>query len=87
MADPQQGAVVSPCGLYKNIGRRSVGGLVSTWNGADARQKIDMAQAMERALSQLRERDYAAQLRQAGAAPLHQLALVFDGKQVHVTTA
>lgn len=34
--------------------RFRLGGLVPTWNGADARQKVDMAQAMERAVFKAR---------------------------------
>jgi hypothetical protein len=34
--------------------RFRLGGLVSTWNSADARQKVDMAQAMERAVYKAR---------------------------------
>ena len=41
--------------------RRCIGGLVSTWNSADARQKIDMAQAMERAALQARRTTREAQ--------------------------
>ncbi len=37
--------------------------------------------ALEAALRQLRERDYAAELRARGAAPVHELAAVFDGKR------
>lgn len=39
------------------------------------------------ALSQLRERDYAQALRTRGATPVHELAFVFDGKQVHARRA
>jgi hypothetical protein len=40
--------------------------------------------AMQRALSQLRDRDYAAELRAAGADPVRQLGVVFDGKRCWV---
>jgi hypothetical protein len=40
--------------------------------------------ALEAALRQLRERDYAAELRARGAAPIRELAIVFDGKRAHV---
>jgi hypothetical protein len=46
--------------------------------------KSAMAAALRR---QLRERDYAAELRAAGAAPIHQLGVVFDGKTVWVEAA
>ncbi|MGK3966501.1 AAA family ATPase [Sorangium sp. So ce118] len=39
-------------------------------------------QALEEGLEQIRERDYAAELRAAGAAPVHAFAVAFDGKQV-----
>ena len=51
--------------------------------------KVRREQSIEAALAaahaQLRERDYAAALRQAGAHPVRHLALVFDGKTVHVS--
>ncbi len=34
--------------------------------------------------NQLRERDYAAELRAAGADPVHQIGVVFDGKRCWV---
>jgi hypothetical protein len=36
------------------------------------------------AKKQLRERDYAAELRAHGAAPIQQVAVAFDGKKVLV---
>ena len=39
------------------------------------------------ALRQIRERDYAAELRERGAAPIHQMAAVFEGKRVFVRVA
>ncbi|WP_437757248.1 AAA family ATPase [Sorangium sp. So ce1389] len=41
-------------------------------------------QALEEGLEQIRDRDYAAELRAAGAAPVHAFAVAFDGKQVRV---
>lgn len=38
-------------------------------------------EALERAVTQLRERDYAAEVRAAGATAVHQYAVVFDGKR------
>jgi hypothetical protein len=35
---------------------------------------------MQRALEQLRKRDYAAELRAAGATEVHEFAVVFDSK-------
>ena len=43
--------------------------------------------AFTAALRQLRERDYAAELRERGASPIHQMAAVFEGKRVRVRTA
>jgi hypothetical protein len=40
--------------------------------------------AIEAALAQIAERDYAAALRARGATPVHAYAVVFDGKRVHV---
>ncbi len=41
-------------------------------------------QALDRAVAQLAERDYAAQVRAAGATDVHQYAVVFDGKRCQV---
>ena len=38
--------------------------------------------ALDHALAQIRERDYATELRAAGADPIHEIAVVFDGKRV-----
>ncbi len=43
--------------------------------------------ALAAALAQIRERDYAAELRERGAAPIHEMAAVFDGKRAYVRTA
>jgi hypothetical protein len=43
--------------------------------------------AMAAALRQLRERDYAAELRACGADPIHEIGVVFDGKRVSVEAA
>jgi len=43
--------------------------------------------AMATALRQIRERDYAAELRASGAEPIHEMGVVFDGKQAWVETA
>jgi hypothetical protein len=43
--------------------------------------------AMAAALRQIRERDDAAELRACGAAPIHEVGIVFDGKQVWVEVA
>jgi len=43
--------------------------------------------ALDDGLRQIRERDYAAELRARGARPVHELAAVFDGKRAHVRRA
>lgn len=43
-------------------------------------------QALAAALRQIRERDYATELRERGASPIHEIAAVFDGKRVVVRT-
>jgi hypothetical protein len=37
-------------------------------------------------MAQLRKKDYAAQLREAGCAPIHELGVVFDGKLAWVAS-
>jgi len=44
-------------------------------------------EALAAALGQLRERDYAAELRERGASPIHEMAAVFEGKRVAVRVA
>src|SRR5262249_42796065 len=51
------------------------------------RRRETMKSAMAAALKQLRERNYAAELRTAGASPIHEIGVVFDGKQVRVEVA
>lgn len=41
-------------------------------------------QALAEALAQLAAHDYAADLRAAGASPIHTFAVAFDGKHAHV---
>lgn len=40
--------------------------------------------ALDAALRQIRERDYVADLKARGADPIHALAVVFDGKRLHL---
>ena len=42
------------------------------------------AHALDAALAQIRDRDYASELRARGAAPIHEIAAAFDGKRVRV---
>jgi hypothetical protein len=53
----------------------------------DAEQGETKERALAAALRQIRDRDYAAELRARGAAPIHEMAAVFDGKRVYVRTA
>ena len=52
-----------PADMALSAGDRfRIEGVVSTWNGADARQKVDMAHAMERAALQARRSTREAQV-------------------------
>jgi hypothetical protein len=44
-------------------------------------------QALATALQQIRDRDYAAELRDRGANPIHEMAAAFDGKRAYVEVA
>ena len=57
-------------------------GVVLELKAVDDGAAVD--QALDEACHQLRDRDYAADLRARGAAPVHELAVVFDGKRAHV---
>ncbi len=46
-----------------------------------------LEQALEKALKQIRELDYRAEARAAGAEPVHAFAVAFDGKDVKVAGA
>jgi hypothetical protein len=52
----------------------------------DERRGETVEEALDRALDQLAARDYAAALRARGASPVHELAVVFDGKRVAART-
>jgi hypothetical protein len=43
-----------------------------------------LEQALEDGVRRLRDKDYEAALRAAGAEPIHALAVAFDGKNVRV---
>jgi hypothetical protein len=49
--------------------------------------KKTLDQALAEGLDQLRSKDYAAELRAAGAAPVHAFAVAFDGREVRVREA
>jgi len=46
--------------------------------------KKTLEQALSEGLAQLRAKDYAAELRSMGAAPIHAFTVAFDGKEVRV---
>jgi len=62
-------------------------GVVLELKVADTEGGETVEQALEAALRQLREREYARELRERGADPIHELAAVFDGKRAHVAGA
>jgi hypothetical protein len=62
-------------------------GVVMELKTVDKQRRETPAKAMASALRQLRERDYAAELRAAGATPVREIGVVFDGKQVSVAIA
>lgn len=47
-------------------------------------RKGTLEQALEKAAKQIRERDYPAEARAAGAEPLYSFAVAFDGKDLRV---
>ena len=46
-----------------------------------------LEEALAEGVAQIRERDYASELRAAGASPVHAFAVAFDGKCVRVVGA
>jgi len=48
------------------------------------KKKTTLEQALEDGIKQLREKDYAAELREAGAHPIVAYAIAFEGKEVLV---
>ncbi|MEO5727624.1 MAG: AAA family ATPase [Byssovorax sp.] len=46
--------------------------------------KKTLDQALAEGVAQIQERDYASELRAAGASPVHTFAVAFDGKEVRV---
>ena len=49
--------------------------------------KTTLEQALAEGVAQIRERDYARELRAAGASPVHGFAIAFDGKHVRIAGA
>ncbi len=62
-------------------------GVVLELKRVDTEAGESTEQAFAAALRQIRERDYAAELRERGAAPIHEMAAVFEGKRVLVRAA
>ncbi len=62
-------------------------GVVLELKSVDTEVGETVEKAFTAAMRQLRERDYAAELRERGALPIHQMAAVFEGKRVFVRTA
>jgi hypothetical protein len=53
----------------------------------DAEEGETPEAALAAALRQIRERDYATELRERGAAPIYEVAAAFDGKRAYVRVA
>jgi len=62
-------------------------GVVMELKTVDKKRRETPAKAMAAALRQLRTRDYAAELRAAGAGTVREIGVVFDGKRVRVAIA
>jgi hypothetical protein len=62
-------------------------GVVMELKTVDKQRRETPARAMAAALRQLRERDYAAEVRAAGAGVVREIGVVFDGKRVRVAIA
>jgi hypothetical protein len=62
-------------------------GVVMELKTVDKAKRETPAKAMASALKQLRTRDYAAELRAAGASPVREIGIVFEGKKVKVAVA
>jgi hypothetical protein len=59
-------------------------GVVLELKVRNRRKRETVKGALAAALGQIRERDYAAELRACGAAPIHEMGIVFDQKKVWV---
>ena len=62
-------------------------GVVLELKVVDKRKREAAKGALAAALAQLRDRDYATNLRERGAEPVREMAAVFDGKRVWVRAA
>ena len=62
-------------------------GVVPELKRVDTESGETKEKALAAALRQIRKRGYAAELRERGAAPIHELCAVFEGKRVYVRAA
>jgi hypothetical protein len=62
-------------------------GVVLELKVLDKRRGATPEKALVAALAQIRERDYAAELRARGAGPVHEMGVVFEGKRAWVRSA
>ena len=62
-------------------------GVVIELKAVATRRGETLRKAMNAALRQLKDRDYAAELRAAGASPVREVGVVFEGKNVKVAFA
>jgi hypothetical protein len=62
-------------------------GVVLELKRVDGERGETKDKALAAALRQIRKRDYAAELRERGASPIHEMAAVFDGKRAYVRAA
>ena len=62
-------------------------GVVMELKVRNRKKRETVKAAMAAALAQIRDRDYAAELRACGASPIHEMGVVFDGKRAHVKVA
>ncbi len=62
-------------------------GVVLELKSVDTEAGETREKAFTAAFRQIRERDYAAELRERGATPIHQMVAVFEGKRAFVRTA
>jgi hypothetical protein len=62
-------------------------GVVLELKQVDAETGETREKAFAAGFRQIRERDYAAELRERGATPIHRMVAVFEGKRVFVRTA
>ena len=75
------------CDLLITPRRPGMPGVVLELKVANRARKETLARALKAAQQQLRERAYAEGLRERGAAPIHELAVAWLGKDVIVAPA